>query len=94
MTQQAPNSQIALKKPIWIDVAAAVTCVAGGILAFSLLMDSDYWYWGVLCGIGVFILIRSLYGCHELRNTADANPGVNPNPIHVKVVDDEDPTAC
>jgi hypothetical protein len=71
-------------------MALAIMCIVCCIILFTVLMDSKHWYWGVIGGIGLFIILRSFYGCC----TSSENPNINtkssvPRPT---APDEEDPT--
>jgi hypothetical protein len=75
----------------WKDIAFAVVCIVCGIILFSLAMDVSYWYWGVISGIGMYILVRTFYGCY--MNSADANTkSSRALPPPPSAPDEEDPT--
>ena len=59
---------------------------------FTLFMGSEEWYYGVVAGIGVYILLRSIYGCYMSEEVAE-NVSSNSPKQATAPTDDDDPIA-
>ena len=78
---------------LWKEFALAVLCIVCGIILFMLLMNSGYWYWGVISGIAGFVVIRSAYGCYYSEKSVVPPPAEKPyTPPPSAPQYEEDPT--
>lgn len=69
------------------EIVAAFLCCVVGIIMFSLIINKDAWYWGVIAGIGGYSVLRAFYGCY--MNDPSTNHAKSPGTTltaHVEVV--------
>ncbi len=59
---------------------------------FTLFMSSNDWYYGVVAGIGVYIVLRSIYGCYKSEDTVEGIHSNSPKQASAPITDD-DPVA-
>ncbi len=84
------NSKSSVGKQIAIGFIIAVT----GVIIVTLIMGSEAWYYGVIVGVGAYIVLRSIYGCYASKGPEEPASRVVDKSVNSGTApDEEDPSA-
>lgn len=98
VSRQPQTSEIHLgvhsKSSVGKQIAIAFIITITGVIITTLIMGSDMWYYGVIVGIGAYIVLRSIYGCYASKEPEEPVSMVADKSVNTGTApDEEDPSA-